>query len=208
MYNYAVFVVKKERFHENEIFLYSFSNFKYDNIFQTYGKNSFYGILFVTKIPKEEGRKMKVMFICTGNICRSAMAHWLMKKKLEERKIKNIEVYSSGIFAMKGDIPPDEAIEVMEEYHVDLKQHRATPTIQSNIQEMDLILCMTNSHKQTLIGTYPNLVDKIFTLKEYTGLTEKGIDIKDPWGYTFAVYRFCAAEIDECLNKLIETILS
>ncbi len=150
---------------------------------------------------------MKIMFICTGNICRSAMAHWLMKKKLQERKRNDIQVYSSGIFAMKGDIPTDEAIEVMEEYDVDLKKHRAIPTMQSNIQEMDLILCMTNSHKQTLINTYPNLTDKIFTLKEYTKLTEKGIDIKDPWGYTIVIYRFCASEIDECLNKLIEKII-
>lgn len=150
---------------------------------------------------------MKIMFICTGNICRSAMADWLMKKKLQERNITNIKIYSSGIFAMQNDISTDEAIEVMEEYGVDLKNHRATPTIKSNIKEMDLILCMTISHKQTLINQYPDLKDKIFTLKEYVGMTEKGIEIKDPWGYTLAVYRFCAAEIDECLNKLIEKIL-
>ena len=66
------------------------------------------------------------MFICTGNICRSAMAHWLLKKKLEQNNIQNVEVYSSGIYAMQGDISTDEAIEVMEEYGVDLKKHRAT----------------------------------------------------------------------------------
>lgn len=150
---------------------------------------------------------MKIMFICTGNICRSVMADWLMKKKLEEKNITNIEVYSSGIFAMQDDVSTYEAIEVMEEYGVDLKKHRATPTIKSNIKEMDLILCMTISHKQTLINMYPDLKDKIFTLKEYVEVTEKGIEIRDPWGYTLAVYRFCAAEIDECLNKLIEKIV-
>lgn len=45
---------------------------------------------------------MKMMFICTGNICRSAMAHWLMKKKVEEKNLQGIEIYSSGIFAMPG----------------------------------------------------------------------------------------------------------
>ncbi len=69
---------------------------------------------------------MKIMFICTGNICRSAMAHWLFKKKLAQKNIQNVEVYSSGIYAMQGDISTDEAIEVMEEYGVDLKKHRAT----------------------------------------------------------------------------------
>ncbi|MBO5478241.1 MAG: low molecular weight protein arginine phosphatase [Clostridia bacterium] len=149
---------------------------------------------------------MKIMFICTGNICRSAMAHWLMKKKLEDKNIQNIEVFSSGIYAMQGDIPTQEATEVMEEYGVDLKKHRATPTYKSNIEEMDLILCMTSSHRQNLISTYPNLADKIYTLKEYVGIDE--IDIKDPWGYGLAVYRYCAAEIDQCLDKLIEKIKS
>ncbi len=69
---------------------------------------------------------LKIMFICTGNICRSAMAHWLLKKKLEEKNVKNVEVYSSGIYAVQGDTSTYEAIEVMEEYGVDLKRHRAT----------------------------------------------------------------------------------
>lgn len=71
---------------------------------------------------------MKIMFICTGNICRSAMAHWLLKKKLEQNNIQNVEVYSSGIYALDGDSSTDEAIEVMEEYGVDLKKHRAINT--------------------------------------------------------------------------------
>lgn len=149
---------------------------------------------------------MKIMFICTGNICRSAMAHWMLKKKLEENNIQNVEVYSSGVYAMKNDISTDEAIEVMEEYGVDLKKHRATPVQNSNINDMDLILCMTTSHKQSLNHMYPNLKDKIYTLKEYVGDNEKGIEIKDPWGYGMTVYRFCAAEIDTCLDKLIEKI--
>lgn len=149
---------------------------------------------------------MKMMFICTGNICRSAMAHWLMKKKVEEKNLQGIEIYSSGIFAMPGDVSTEEATKVMEEYGVNLKKHRATLTRNSNIQEMDIILCMTNSHKQSLIQMYPNLKDKIFTLKEYVGLTKDGVEIKDPWGYDIVTYRFCAAEIDACLVKLTEKI--
>lgn len=94
----------------------------------------------------------------------------------------------------------------MEEYGVDLKKHKATKIEKSNINDMDLILCMTSSHKQVLLQMYPNLKDKIYTLKEYVGYTQDGIEIKDPWGYGIAVYRFCAAEIDRCLDKLIEKI--
>lgn len=148
------------------------------------------------------------MFICTGNICRSAMAHWLLKKKLEERNIKNVEVYSAGIYAYSGDISTDEAIEVMEEYGVDLKKHRATKVQNSNIKDMDIILCMTLSHKRDLVYMYPELKEKIYTLKEYVKDEKNGVEIKDPWGYDIVTYRFCAAEIDACLDKLIESIIN
>lgn len=149
---------------------------------------------------------MKIMFICTGNICRSAMAHWLLKKKLEERNIKNVEVYSAGIYAVEGDTSTYEAIEVMEEYGVDLKKHRATKVQNSNIKDMDIILCMTLSHKRDLIYMYPELKEKIYTLKEYVKDEKNGVEIRDPWGYDIVTYRFCASEIDACLDKLIEML--
>ena len=147
---------------------------------------------------------MKIMFVCTGNICRSAMAEWLLKKKLVDQNKKGIEVSSSGIYAMKNDVSPQEAIEVMDEYSVNLRNHRATNTSLSNIKQNDLILCMTTSHKQTLQHQYPEQKDHIYTLKEYVGDTQ--MEIKDPWGYNIVTYRYCAAQIDECLNKLIEKI--
>lgn len=134
------------------------------------------------------------------------MAHWLLKKKLEERNIKDVEVYSAGIYAVSYDISTDEAIEVMEEYGVDLKKHRATKVQNSNIKDMDIILCMTLSHKRDLIYMYPELKEKIYTLKEYVKDEKNGVEIKDPWGYDIVTYRFCASEIDACLDKLIEII--
>ena len=68
---------------------------------------------------------MKIMFICTGNICRSAMAEAMMKKMAKENQ-KNVEIYSCGIFADDGDIPTENAIETMKQYEIDLKSHRAT----------------------------------------------------------------------------------
>lgn len=134
------------------------------------------------------------------------MADWLFKKKLEQNNITNTEVYSSGIYAIDGDVSPYEAIEVMEEYGVELKKHRATNIRRSNIKDMDIILCMTLSHKRDLIYMYPELKEKIYTLKEYVKDDKNGIEIKDPWGYDLVTYRFCAAEIDACLDKLTEIV--
>ena len=138
---------------------------------------------------------MKIMFICTGNICRSAMAHWLMVKKLEELNIKNIEVYSCGIYAQDGDTSTYEAKSVMEEYGVNLNKH--------------LILCATISHKIAVIDMYPELKNKVYTMKEYVNYDRQyhdKINIKDPWGYDIETYRSCLAEIDEVLDLLIKKI--
>jgi len=148
-------------------------------------------------------QKIKIMFVCTGNICRSAMADKMLAKRVEEENL-NIEVYSSGTFAENGDYPTVEAIEAMEEYGVDLKQHRATNIRRSNIEEMDLILCATTTHKNMVLQLYPNLVGQVYTMKEYVGDTQNGIDISDPWGYDLAVYRKCAAEIEKIIKKIVD----
>lgn len=148
---------------------------------------------------------MKIMFICTGNICRSAMAHKMLEKKAKEEN-KDIEVYSCGVFAEDGDVPTYEGIDVMKEYGIDLSKHRATNIRNSNIKDMDVILCATSSHKNNVISMYPELKEKVYTMKEYAGYDKKDIDIKDPWGYGIATYRMCAAEIEDCIDKYIEKL--
>ena len=71
---------------------------------------------------------------------------------------------------------------------------------------MDLILCAGESHKNSLIRLYPDLVSKIFTLKEYVQCEDENKDIKEPWGYDIVIYRMCEAEIERCIDKLIEKI--
>lgn len=152
---------------------------------------------------------MNIMFICTGNICRSAMADWMMKDKLKKNNISNVKVYSSGIYAQDGDIPTFEAIETMKEMGIDITKHKATNTMNSNIDEMDLIFGMTQAHKNELIYLYPHLEEKIFTLKEYVNYKREGhnsVNIKDPWGFDISTYRACAAEIEECLDLLIKNL--
>lgn len=115
---------------------------------------------------------MKIMFICTGNICRSAMAHAMLEKKAKEEN-KNIEVYSCGIFAENGDVPIYEGIEAMREYGIDLSNHRATNIRNSNIENMDVILCATTAHKNNVINMYPKLAGRVFTMKEYARIFKR-----------------------------------
>ena len=151
---------------------------------------------------------MKIMFICTGNICRSAMAEGMMRKEVEESNLKNIEVCSCGIYAETGDYSTYNAVEAAKVYDADISEHRATNIRDSKINEMDLILCATTSHKQNVIFLYPNLKDKVYTMKEYAEIDKNGqdLDIKDPWGYDLNVYYNCALEIEECVQKTIKKL--
>lgn len=145
----------------------------------------------------------KIMFICTGNICRSAMGEALLKKKIKEQKLEEkIYTCSSGIHAYPGDISTYEACKVMkEEYEIDLTNHRATALRESKIEEMDLILCMTKSHKNSLDMIYPNLQNKVFLIKEYVGLEG---EVEDPWGCSLATYSECAKELNYYIDLLLE----
>jgi len=107
-----------------------------------------------------------------------------------------------------GDYATYNAIEASKQYLVDIRSHRATNIRNSKIQDMDLILCATDSHKQEVIYLYPNLKEKVYTMKEYAVLDNNGQDlnIKDPWGYDLNVYYNCAEEINKCLEKIINRI--
>ena len=149
---------------------------------------------------------MKIMFICTGNICRSAMAEGYLKKRAQEENIQ-VEVCSSGIYGEEGSEASYLAKEAMKEYDVDLKAHIATVTAKSNIKEMDLILCATTSHKRIINQMYPDLAEKTYTIKEYAyGQDCRDLDISDPWGYDITVYRRCAAELTNAIEEIIKKI--
>ena len=148
----------------------------------------------------------KIMFICTGNICRSAMAEGYLKKLKDDENL-DIEVCSSGLYAEDGAGATYLAKEAMADYGVNLDMHMATNTSNSKIREMDIILCATSSHKQILLQLYPDLGGKIFTIKEYAyGLNTKDKDISDPWGYDITVYRHCALELVNSINIIAKTL--
>lgn len=153
---------------------------------------------------------MNIMFVCTGNICRSAMADWMMKKLAKDHKREDIKVFSSGVCALDGDHATQNAIFAAREYDVEWKEHRAINVRRTNMKDMNYIFGMTTSHKYELIQMYPELKDKIYTLKEFINLKDnkqaKDIDIEDPWGYDLFIYRKCATQIYDCLEKLIKYI--
>jgi len=157
-----------------------------------------------------------VLFVCTGNTCRSAMAEGMFKKMLEERTKGNskIEVISAGIFALPGISPTFEAISVMFEQGIDISQHYAQELQEELIKKADLILVMTNEHKEYIHKEFPFAQNKTFLLKKFTinnksesnQNNDRNYEIIDPIGRKIEFYRIIARELKNNLEKILDKI--
>ena len=146
---------------------------------------------------------IKIMFVCTGNICRSPMAHYYMQKRVKDLNIENNFLISScGVYACTGEKATQNAIFVMKEYNVDMENHRATNIADTNIEDYDYIITLTARHRYY----YPKLGANIYTLREFVDKDEIYKNIDDPWGLNITVYKDCAQEIVEKVDKLIEKL--
>ncbi len=106
---------------------------------------------------------------CTGNTCRSSMAEGILKRKLEHTLggRGRFCVTSAGLSAFDGSPASDEAIRVMKEKGIDIASHRAKSVSREMVNDADLILVMTLTHKRTVLDRFPDAQGKVFTLKEY-----------------------------------------
>lgn len=150
---------------------------------------------------------IKIMFVCTGNVCRSPMAHYYMQKRVKDLNIENDFLISScGVYACTGERATQNAIFVMKEYNVDMENHRATNIADTNIEDYDYIITLTTRQKEQVRYFYPKISDNIYTLREFVDKDELYKDIDDPWGLNITVYKDCAHEIVEKVDKLIEKL--
>ncbi|MEH7272120.1 low molecular weight protein arginine phosphatase [Neobacillus vireti] len=144
----------------------------------------------------------RILFVCTGNTCRSPMAEAILKNK----KIDGFEVKSAGIYAATGSEASAHAKKVLDDHQIE-HDHSSTMLDTEAVRWADVILTMTASHKYAILQQYPETSDKVFTLKEFTG-EEFYVDVVDPFGGSLAIYQETYQELDQLITKAIEKIQS
>ncbi len=146
-----------------------------------------------------------ILFICTGNLCRSPMAEGLMKRKLADRGLDaKHQVQSAGTWAVNGRPASENAIAVMKERGIDISAHIARTVTAEDVAEATLILVMTRDHAQMLRNTWPQYDWKVYRLSTVAG---KRRDVPDPYTGPIQEYRAVADLIARYLDDGFERIL-
>ena len=149
----------------------------------------------------------EVLFVCTGNSCRSHMAEGILKSMLQKEGIDSIQVESAGTHAPQGMPPTQNAILTTIEHGIVITHHRALVLTSEMVNAADLILVMEKSHQSFIREHFPRGSKKVHLLKGFDG-TGFGRDVEDPVGGDMEVYRACYEELEDEIKRILPTIIN
>ena len=138
---------------------------------------------------------MNILFVCTGNTCRSPMAEVIASDMVRG---DDIHISSAGIAAWDGSPASPESIECVRNLGLSLEGFRSRAFTQTLADISDLILTMTRAHKEYILKNFADTDGKTFTLGEYAG---EPFTISDPFGLGYKAYERCAAEITRLVKS-------
>ena len=144
-----------------------------------------------------------ILFVCTGNICRSPMAVGLFEHAAKGR----YRVLSAGLGAMDGIPASDHAVRALKELGIDISSHRSQRLTPGLVQQSDYIFGMTQGHVESIAMLYPQSAEKTFVLREFDDtLEEFEKDISDPIGGSLETYRLCRDQIEQGISSMLKFI--
>ncbi|MBN1671311.1 MAG: low molecular weight protein arginine phosphatase [Kiritimatiellae bacterium] len=143
---------------------------------------------------------LTVLFVCTGNICRSPMAEYLLRDRLDSDA--QWRVVSAGVLATVGRPASPAAVEALREHGIDMSAHRSRPVTEELVDRAQLIVVMTIAQKVDMMDRFPSARGKVYLLKSFD-LSARDGDVEDPIGLPLEAYRRVRDKIDAALPDLL-----
>lgn len=149
-----------------------------------------------------------VLFVCTGNTCRSPMAEGLFRHALAGRD--DIKVSSAGVFASKGGHASTETQKILRKRNIALDSFQSRPVTESIVRDATHIFAMTEGHLAHLEERFPTYSKKFYLLREFASANEKRIikDVPDPIGLGMEAYEEVAQVIEKALPSILACVES
>jgi L-threonylcarbamoyladenylate synthase len=157
---------------------------------------------------KEAVNKKTILFVCTGNSCRSVMAEYLLKDCFKDNKT-NLEISSAGTSVFLRAGASKDTLSVLREDGIEAIEHASQPINTILLKQADLIFVMTAGHRQQVLERVPSVEKRIYLLKEFANIPSDmsgHMDIPDPMGRDYAAYKECKAVIKQAVQKIVDLV--
>jgi protein-tyrosine phosphatase len=142
-----------------------------------------------------------VLFVCTGNTCRSPLAEALFRDLVKERT--DYQVTSAGVGAFSGQAASKHSVKLAQERGLDLSSHRSKAVTIDLVEKASHIFALSRSHLASLLDDYPEAEDKMYLLSEFAADDAlRGRDVSDPFGGDLEDYRAMQRHLDQLLPSI------